>query len=118
MLEIQVERTEDHTVCRPIGELDAHVVNEFREVLAGLVREPRFVIDLCEVPFMDSAALGALIRGIRRIKEQRGAVAVACNRPAVCQLLHTTGMDRIVGVFDSHQGAVESFSDNSGVEQQ
>ena len=110
MLEIQVERAEDHTVCRPIGELDAHVVNQFREVLADLVSEPRFVIDLCEVPFMDSAALGALIRGIRRIKEQRGAVAVACNRPAVCHLLHTTGMDRIVGVFDSHRGAADSFS--------
>ena len=37
MLEIQVERTETHTVCRPIGELDAYTVGQFREALAPMI---------------------------------------------------------------------------------
>ena len=45
---------------------------------------------------MDSAGLGALIGGIRRAREAGGDVAVACSRPTLTRLLHTTGFDRIV----------------------
>ncbi len=47
---------------------------------------------------MDSAGLGALIGGIRRAREAGGDVAVACSRPTLTRLLHTTGFDRIVSV--------------------
>ena len=47
---------------------------------------------------MDSAGLGALIGGIRRAREAGGEVAVACSRPTLTRLLHTTGFDRIVPV--------------------
>ncbi len=36
MLEIQVEQSTDYTVCRPVGELDAYTVGQFRESLAEL----------------------------------------------------------------------------------
>ena len=36
MLEIQVEDSTDYTVCRPVGELDAYTVGQFRESLADL----------------------------------------------------------------------------------
>ena len=36
MLEIQVEESDDYTVCRPVGELDAYTVGQFRESLAEL----------------------------------------------------------------------------------
>ena len=72
MLEIQVEESADHTVCRPVGELDAYTVGQFRESLAELSSAPRLLIDLSAVPFMDSAGLGALIGGIRRAREAGG----------------------------------------------
>ena len=36
MLEIQVESSADYIVCRPVGELDAYTVGQFREQLAEL----------------------------------------------------------------------------------
>ena len=96
MLEIHVEETENYTLCRPSGELDAYTVGAFRESLASLAEVKRLLIDLSDVPFMDSAGLGALIGGIRRTREAEGAVVVACNRPPLTRLLHTTGFDRIV----------------------
>jgi anti-sigma B factor antagonist len=97
---VQIEQTEHSglAVCRPTGELDASTVTEFREHLAGFVGTDALVIDLCEVPFMDSAGLGALIGGIRRIRDAGGSVGVVCDRPSVLRLLHTTGFDRIVDV--------------------
>lgn len=109
MLEIQVEDATDHTVCRPIGELDAYTVGQFREVLATFSGVTRLIIDLSEVPFMDSAGLGALIGGIRRARENDGEVAVACSRPTLTRLLHTTGFDRIVPVADNLEGALEAL---------
>lgn len=109
MLEIQVEHNDDHTVCRPSGELDAYTVGQFRDTLGSLAEEPRLLIDLSEVPFMDSAGLGALIGGIRRARENSSEVVVACSRPTLTRLLHTTGFDRIVPVTETVDEAIAEF---------
>jgi len=101
VLEIQIDDHVTHTVCRPVGELDAYTVQQFREALIGLTDCGRLLIDLSDVPFMDSAGLGALIGGIRRVREASGDVAVACGRPTLIRLLHTTGFDRIVPVVET-----------------
>lgn len=112
MLDIQIHDDETHTLCRPVGELDAYTVPQFREALAGVSHAPRLLIDLSEVPFMDSAGLGALIGGIRRVREAEGEVAVACSRPTLTRLLHTTGFDRIVPVTESVDDAVAALTDS------
>jgi len=106
VLEITVERHDGYVLCRPAGELDAYTVAQFREALTELGEEKFVLVDLSDVPFMDSAGLGALIGGIRRARENDGDVAVACNRPALTRLLHTTGFDRIVPVMESVEEAV------------
>ena len=106
VLEISVERNDYYVVCRPAGELDAYTVAQFREALTELADESYVLVDLSDVPFMDSAGLGALIGGIRRARENDGDVAVACNRPALTRLLHTTGFDRIVPVRETVEEAV------------
>ena len=106
VLEIQTDDRGDHVVCRPVGELDAYTVSTFRDSLSALSTRPRVVIDLSDVPFMDSAGLGALIGGIRRTRENGGEVAVACSRPTLTRLLHTTGFDRIVSVTETVDEAV------------
>ena len=110
MLSITVETGEDYTLCRPEGELDAYTVGTFREALAELTDTRHLLIDLSEVPFMDSAGLGALIGGIRRAREAGGDVAVACSRPTLPRLLHTTGFDRIVSVTDTVEGAAAALA--------
>ena len=111
MLDIHTSEHDSHVVVRPIGELDAYTVPSFRESLASHTDAPRLLIDLSEVPFMDSAGLGALIGGIRKVREAGGEVTVACGRPALTRLLHTTGFDRIVVVADTPAAALEALLD-------
>lgn len=113
MLEIEVDDTGPYALCRPVGELDAYTVSVFRDALSELASQPRLVIDLSEVPFMDSAGLGALIGGIRRARENGGEVAVACSRPTLTRLLHTTGFDRIVPVTETLDDAVSAVGANA-----
>lgn len=111
MLEIKVEESDNYTICQPVGELDAYTVGQFRDSLSKLADQRYLLIDLSHVPFMDSAGLGALIGGIRRAREAGGDVAVACSRPTLTRLLHTTGFDRIVSVTETVEEAVTALVD-------
>ncbi len=110
MLNIQLSEGDGYTICRPVGELDAYTVGQFREALGELATRPKLLIDMSEVPFVDSAGLGALIGGIRRAREVGGDVAVCCNRPTLVRLLHTTGFDRIVTVAETLEEAARSLT--------
>ena len=113
MLDIQLENGDGYVICRPVGELDAFTVSQFRQSLAELASNPRILIDMSGVPFVDSAGLGALIGGIRRARELGGDVAVACNRPTLTRLLHTTGFDRIVTVTETVESAAAALMEPS-----
>jgi anti-sigma B factor antagonist len=113
VLEIHIEDMGAYTLCRPVGELDAYTVSQFREALGEMTNNRHLLIDLSEVPFMDSAGLGALIGGIRRTREADGEVAVACSRPTLTRLLHTTGFDRIVPVTETVEEAVTALQDGT-----
>ncbi|MGH9157107.1 MAG: STAS domain-containing protein [Acidimicrobiales bacterium] len=113
MLDIKTEQADGYVICRPVGELDAFTVSQFRDALAGLASQPRLIIDMSAVPFVDSAGLGALIGGIRRARELGGDVAVVCNRAPLTRLLKTTGFDRIVTVTDTVKEAVASLEASS-----
>jgi len=112
VLDIQVAEGSGYTLCRPVGELDAYTVGQFRESLGELASKPKLLIDMSQVPFVDSAGLGALIGGIRRAREGGGNVAVCCNRPTLVRLLHTTGFDRIVTVAETVEEAAASLADD------
>src|SRR3954454_16519406 len=115
VLHIELEKREDYTICRPVGELDAYTVGQFREALGELSSRPKLLIDMSGIPFVDSAGLGALIGGIRRARESGGDVAVCCNRPTLVRLLHTTGFDRIVPVTETMEEAAAFLKDDSEV---
>jgi anti-sigma B factor antagonist len=118
VLNIELDNTDTGlTICRPVGELDAFTVSQFRQTLAELASSPRLLIDMSGVPFVDSAGLGALIGGIRRARELGGDVAVCCNRPTLIRLLRTTGFDRIVTVAETIEeaaAALEEHDDEDG----
>jgi anti-sigma B factor antagonist len=110
VLEIQLDqRDSGYTICRPVGEFDAYTVTQFRQVLAEIACEFRLLIDMSAVSFVDSAGLGALIGGIRKVRELGGDVVVACNRPALTRLLHRVGFDRIAVVAQTIDEAVDAL---------
>lgn len=113
VLEIRVDRADDvdYVQLCPEGELDAYSVAAFREAFAALGDEPRLIVNLSGVQFMDSAGLGALIGGIRKVRENEGAIAVFSDRANITRLLHTTGFDRIVPVAEELPAAVRALDE-------
>ena len=102
---ISTEGDDVPAVVRMEGELDSFSAAQLREELAGAVAYEATIMDMREVAFVDSAGLGALVGGLRRIREAGRGVALCCTRPSVRRLLAMTGVDRLVLITDSQAEA-------------
>lgn len=100
-MEITVERAGDHVVCRPVGEIEAHNVDEVPRGSGSLTGEQLFVLDPSEVTFIDSAGLGCPIGMVRRVRAVGGDVSVVSTRGHLTRIPSTIGVDRIVAVEGS-----------------
>jgi anti-sigma B factor antagonist len=109
-LSIATERAgSDVHVIALSGELDLYSCPEFKNELLRLIAEGvRYVvIDLAATTFIDSTALGVLLRGVERLREtSNGRLSVACADPNICKVLEVTGLDRIFSVYPSREEAL------------
>ncbi len=93
-------------VLRFRGDLDAWQAAAVREAFRGVPSGQRVIVDLEDVAFIDSAGLGALIGGIRRVREGHGDVALFHPQRSLAKLLRATGVDRLAPVFPTEDEAV------------
>ena len=92
------------------GEVDLYTAPRFKQDLVALVDEgvTALVVDLSEVTFIDSTALGVLISGVKRLHETEGRLLiVAASRPVV-RILSITGLDRVLDIYDTRDAALAS----------
>jgi anti-sigma B factor antagonist len=101
MFTISIEHRQGWLTCRPEGDLDASTASQLRASFDTLVHPMPVLIDLSGVPFVDSAGLGALVGGVRRIREAGGTVTVCAGRRSIARVLRTVGFDRVVHLVDS-----------------
>lgn len=114
VMQVSIDAEEGLGVCRIDGELDAASAPEFRRVVSDLCRFPAVAIDLSGVPFIDSAGLGALVGGVRRIREAGGRVALFAPRSNVGRLIRIAGFDRVAPLLDGYHAAVAELLEPIG----
>jgi anti-sigma B factor antagonist len=71
--------------------------------------EQYLVLDLSDVTFMDSSALGALISAVKRLGPT-GTIAVASLAGPVAKLFSVTRMDRVFSVNATVKDAVKTLA--------
>jgi anti-sigma B factor antagonist len=102
-----VERNGKAVVVRLSGELDLYNAHKVREVLLEeCAQEPeRLVIDLSNVAFIDSTALGVLIEARTKMPNRRAFLLAA---PAIetRRALEISGLDRHFGLHDTLESAL------------
>ena len=106
MFSITIETVADVAVCRIHGEADSASASTLREAMGTLAGYRKVVLDFSGVPFIDSAGLGTVIGGTRRIRGAGGDIALCSARRSIDRLLHTVGMDRILPIVDTLAEAI------------
>lgn len=95
-------------VATPSGELDAFVAPALRETFHGLIDggASLLVVDLAEIPFIDSSALGALVGSLRRMRERGGELRLVLPRTTARRIFEITGLDEVFAHFASVEQAL------------
>src|SRR5215813_13224287 len=82
-----------------------------REIVKQLITEERkyLLINLADVPTIDSSGIGAVIKSFTSTREANGKLKVLKPSRMVRQLLSITGLLSVLETFEDESTAVSSF---------
>jgi anti-sigma B factor antagonist len=83
------------------GEIDVATAPPLRDRLQALAAsgKPTVVVDLLDVTFLDSTALGVLVGALKRCRESGGDLPLVITEPRILKVFEITGL---TGVFPIH----------------
>jgi anti-anti-sigma factor len=93
------------------GRLDLISGTEVRQHLTDAVSGGRrnIVVDLAEVPFIDSSGLAALISGLKSARSSGGDLRIARPAAQAKVILELTRLDRVLRCYETTEEALAGF---------
>jgi anti-sigma B factor antagonist len=87
-------------------------VDRFKEAVneALSAAVPRLVVNLAEVPMIDSSGVGVLVKALTTAKQRGGMVNLVKPSRFAVQTLRLVGVINLFGIFDEEEKAIQSFS--------
>jgi anti-sigma B factor antagonist len=109
---IRLEREAEVVVVSADGDLDAFAApaldDAFEEVTAA--DRIRLLIDLSRVPFIDSTALGLIVRRVNEVADKGGHARVVLPETTARRIFEITTLDRVLPISPSKTAAVLELS--------
>ena len=92
------------------GELDAFAADDLAAAFLEAGAARAVVADLSAVSFMDSTALGLIVRGVREIGERGGQARVVLPRTTARRIFELTTLDRVLPVAETRADAERALA--------
>jgi len=101
----------DITLVQLSGRLDARTSPLVRSTLQNLLENEqlKIVVDLQEVPFIDSSGLAALVSGLRMARAKGGNVALSGAQSQAQIVFRLTMLDRVFPIHPTFEEAKQSL---------
>ncbi len=114
-MHINVDHRVDHAVLHLRGEFDTYYVRSLQEEVDALVAAgtTNLVLNLRLVKFINSTALGAIIKASRLCQAKGGKLALSRPSPFCRGIIEKVGLDRVVSIYESDDEAAKGIT--SGV---
>jgi len=102
-LSITSESRGEVTVVHVGGEIDVYTAPMLREHLDEHILQGRhhLVVDLEDVPFMDSTGLGVLVGRLKLVRGKDGTLCLVCSSERILKVFSITGLDKVFQIFAS-----------------
>jgi anti-sigma B factor antagonist len=110
---ISLDREPGATFVVASGELDAFVADELESAFGETDRDARIVVDLTDVSFLDSTALGLVVRAVRAVDDRGGAIRVVLPNGTARRIFELTTLDRVLPVAGSRREAIADLDGSS-----
>lgn len=116
-LHIEVIKNQDYAMLLVAGEVDAYTSGYFRETMLGVIENGlnTLIIDMCNVEYIDSSGLGALVGGLRRISENNGSIYIISCSDQVRKVFEITGLERVFKIFNNSEDAIKAIAEGEAV---
>ncbi|MCX8053022.1 MAG: STAS domain-containing protein [Armatimonadetes bacterium] len=87
------------------GEVDVYTAPQLKQQMISLLEQgaKEIVVDLTDVDYLDSTALGVLIGGLKRLREIDGNLMLICPNARIRRVFEITGLDKIFDIHNSEQ---------------
>jgi anti-sigma B factor antagonist len=111
-MEIHVRNSGNVTILDLNGNLIIGKSEEgLRETVSRLIAEERkqLVLNLAEVPIIDSSGIGAMIKSFTSVRAAEGHLKVLKPSRMARQLLTITGLLSVLETYDDESAAISSF---------
>jgi len=111
-LEFQTRQTDAGvTVLAPSGRFDVAGAPSLKDAVSEAVKsgQPRVVIDLEGVSFVDSTGLGSVIAALKLVRSSKGDLRLAAPNQQVRVALELTTLDRVFPYFATVEEALTDF---------
>jgi len=107
-LSIASESRGQVTVVHVGGEIDVYTAPMLREHLDEHISQGRhrLVVDLEDVPFMDSTGLGVLVGRLKLVRVKDGTLSLVCSSERILKVFSITGLDKVFQIFPSLEDAL------------
>lgn len=86
-MNVKLQKSEKTTVCHLAGVLDHQAQGILEASLAPLGQGRRVVFEISDVPVVDSAGLGVLLRAARQVRHRGGEAVICTDKPSVRRIL-------------------------------
>jgi anti-sigma B factor antagonist len=99
-LAISTDTAEGAVVIHAEGDLDVYTAPRLKEVLDEHVAAgKRLILDLSDVHFIDSTALGVLVGTLQQSQSNAGEFRLVVGDPFLLKIFRITGFDGIFPIF-------------------
>ena len=108
-MQVSIERREGQVaVVTPEGRLDLASAAEFKQALNDAVEAGNriLVVDMSNVPFVDSSGLGALISGMKATRLVGGDLRIAEVGEQARLILELTTLDKVMKLYPTVEEAL------------
>jgi len=110
-MKVEVTNLNDVAVLSPKGELDLSSSRTLEKIIGEEIGKgcKDIVIDFNDVPFVDTAGIGALITSLISLKDKEGNLKLSSLEPQVRKTLQMAGLTKIFEIYKNREEALRSF---------
>ncbi len=85
------------------GDLDYFSSKELREVISACIqgKTKKIILDLKDVPFIDSAGMGLLITASKELSKINGTIGLLNPSKEVLDLMVLATLDKVIRIYDN-----------------
>jgi anti-sigma B factor antagonist len=113
-MNIDVENKDNGAILHLDGKIIGDGVARFKQAIEEQINSNInwLILDLSEVPLMDSSALGTIIMAFLRLKERKGKIVLLYAQKSILEVLNITKLDTLFEIYDNMQMAIDAVKIN------